>query len=64
MVWRITTIRDGAETHDAAPYAAKEDALTVIKMQLDRGLIESAWIMDHDYNRIEWPEIKGYLGLP
>lgn len=63
MVWRITTIRNGGETHDANTYASEEDALKIIKADLDKGAIDSASIEDHDYNRIEWPEIKRRLGL-
>ena len=64
MVWRITTIRDGAETHDAIAYITKDDALRIVKSALDKGLIDSAYLLDPYGNRQEWPVVKKALGLP
>jgi hypothetical protein len=63
MVWRVTTIRDGAERHDALAYITKDDALKVIKSSLDKGEIDSAYIVD-PYSKVEdWAAVKKALGL-
>ena len=46
MVWRVTTIRDGTARHDPVAYITKDDALKVIKSSLDKGVIDSAYIVD------------------
>lgn len=63
MVWRVTTIRDGAETHDAIPYVTKDDALRIVKSALDKGMIDSAYLVDPYGNRQEWPVVKKALHL-
>jgi hypothetical protein len=64
MVWRVTTIRDGKETHDAVPYITKDDALRVVKSALDKGVIDSAYLVDPYGYRQEWPVVKKALQLP
>jgi hypothetical protein len=64
MVWRYSeTYSSGSEAKVADPYATKDDALAIIKDRLNRGIIVSASIEDHDGNRIEWPEIQRLLGM-
>ncbi len=63
MVWRITTIRDGTESHDALAYITKDDALKVIKTSLDKDMIDSAYIVD-PYGKMEdWAAVKKALCL-
>lgn len=64
MVWRVTTIRDGTETHDAIPYITKDDALRVVKSALDKGVADSAYLFDPYGNRQEWSAVKKALDLP
>jgi hypothetical protein len=64
MVWRVTTIRDGTETHDAIPYITRDDALKVVKSALDKGVADSAYLFDPYGNRQEWPVINKALDLP
>jgi hypothetical protein len=64
MVWRITKkLKTGSKIEDAIPYPTDADALAIIKADWDRGLIQCASIQDHDYKRVEWPEIKKRLRL-
>lgn len=64
MIWRISeTYVSGTEAKDATPYETDADALAVIKAHFERGMIKCASMQDHDYNRVEWPEIKRRLGL-
>lgn len=64
MVWRIDLIYvSGTHGLVATPYETEADALAAIKAEWDRGTIQSASMEDHDYNRIEWSEIKRQLGL-
>lgn len=63
MVWRVTTIRNGTETHDAVPYITKDDALKVVKSALDKGVIDSAYLVDPYGNRQEWSVVKKALDL-
>jgi hypothetical protein len=63
MVWRVTTIRDGRETHDAAAYITKDDALKIVKSALDQGAIDSAYLLDPYGHRQEWAVVKKALGL-
>ena len=64
MVWRVTTIRNGTETHDATPYITKDDALRIVKSALDKGMIDSAYLVDPYGYRQEWSVIKKELHLP
>ena len=64
MVWRVTTIREGTETHDAAAYVTKDDALRIVKSALDKGAIDSAYLVDPYGNRQEWPIVKKALDAP
>jgi hypothetical protein len=64
MVWRVTTIRDGRATHDAVAYITKDDALKVVRSALDKGVIDSAYLVDPYGNRQEWSVVKKALDLP
>ena len=64
MVWRVTTIRNGTETHDPNPYITKDDALRIVKSALDKGAIDSAYLFDPYGNRQEWSVIKKELHRP
>jgi len=63
MVYRVVTVRNGTEDHDAIPYQRVDDALTYIKDQWRRGLADSARIEDANYNRILWPDIRKRLDI-
>jgi hypothetical protein len=63
MVWRVTTIRDGTARHDPVAYITKDDALKVIKSSLDKGVIDSAYIVDPYSNTEDWAAVKKALGL-
>ena len=64
MVWRVTTIRDGTETHDAVPYITRDDALKIVRSALDKGGIDSAYLLDPYGKRQEWSVVKKALDLP
>jgi hypothetical protein len=63
MVYRVTTVRNGGKSIHSNPYTSMTHTMKFIDAQLRKALIDSASVEDHEYKRVEWPEIKKVSGF-